>query len=527
MFRNPFSRLLAKPNRQSARRRSKRPTRFRFEALEPRAMMSVNGDFNGDGYDDLAVGISGEDLGSKNFAGAVSVIYGTRKGLHAKNEQFWHQDVPGVNGVAHAQERFGSALAIGDFNGDGYSDLAIGVPSETVNGKFNAGAVNILYGSKSGLRSLGDQLWTQDSSGIKDQAEEDDAFGSVLTAGDFNGDGRDDLAIGVRGEGIGSRVGAGLVHVLYGSKSGLTSSGNQVWNQDSSGINGKVEAFEAFGANLTAGDFNGDGRDDLAVGVPKDYISAAPQVGAVAVIYGSTKGLNSSGDQLWHQDSPGIPGTAEKNDDFGRGLAVGDFNRDGYDDLAVGVPHENNGQTGVVEIIYGSKSRLTGDGSKQFDPTSLGYTNYPFNQFGYSLATGDFDGDGFDDLAIGSLGDDIGNKDDSGSVYIVYGSSGGLTLAGKQQWHQDSPNLPYDPEPYDLFGIALTTGDYNGDGYVDLAVGIPGQSFGTEIQAGAVQIIYGFFFEGLTDVGNRYWYQGLLGLSEGSEASDYFGGALG
>jgi hypothetical protein len=167
----------------------------------------------------------------------------------------------------------------------------IGVISEDILVTLDAGAVNVLYGSDGvGLSSAGNQLWSQNSSSVLGVAESGDAFGSSVAAGDYNGDGYDDLAVGVNGEDLSTSAEAGAIHVLYGSSGpGLTSSGNQLWHQDISGIQSVAESDEWFGDALATGDFDGDGYDDLAVGVPAEDISFE-NAGAVSVLYGSGSG---------------------------------------------------------------------------------------------------------------------------------------------------------------------------------------------------------------------------------------------
>ena len=132
--------------------------------------------------------------------------------------------------------QFASALASGDFNNDGFDDLALGVRGEDIGAVANAGAVNVLRGSGAGLTAAGDQIWHQDSAGILDVAESGDAFGSALAVGDFNNDGFDDLAVGAHDEDVGTVANAGALNVLRGSAAGLTAAGNQIWHQDSAGI---------------------------------------------------------------------------------------------------------------------------------------------------------------------------------------------------------------------------------------------------------------------------------------------------
>jgi FG-GAP repeat len=181
------------------------------------ALGAIRADFNGDGRDDLAVGAPNEDIGSIESAGAVNVLYGGAGGLSATGNQFWRQNSPGVLGASEAFESFGYALAAGDFNGDGSDDLAVGAPIEGVGGVSHAGAVNVLYGGAGGLSATGNQAWDQNSPGVLDVAQTPDHFGLALAAGDLNGDGRDDLAVGAPEESVGSARHAGAVNVLYGA----------------------------------------------------------------------------------------------------------------------------------------------------------------------------------------------------------------------------------------------------------------------------------------------------------------------
>ena len=158
-------------------------------------------------------------------------------------------------------------------------------------------------------------MWDQDDFWGDSDAETFDAFGSALAAGDFDGDGWDDLAIGVPQEDVtvgGYISNAGIVQVLYGGPSGLSTAGLQAWCQGGcDGLLDTAEEGDQFGYALAAGDFNADGRDDLAVGVPGEDVGAVTDAGAVNVIYGSAAGLCRGRDtQIWDQDSV-VEGVAE------------------------------------------------------------------------------------------------------------------------------------------------------------------------------------------------------------------------
>ena len=448
------------------------------QSAQAQSSNEVYGDFNGDGFDDLAIGVPGETLGSISSAGAVEVIYGSSSGLSATlahADQFWTQDSTNIDNQAETGDMFGRSLVIGDFNADGFDDLVVGVPVEDLGSSINAGAVHVIYGSSSGLSATSahaDQFWTQDSTDIDDIAEPDDQFGSSLTTGDFNADGKDDLAIGVPGEILGTIISAGAVEVIYGSSTGLSATSahaDQFWTQDSTDIGGSAEPTDQFGGSLATGDFNADGKDDLAIGLPGEDIGIITDVGGVQIIYGSSTGLSATSahaNQFWIQDSPDIFDSAELGDLFGSSLTTADFNADGKDDLAIGVFGEDLGSVinvGGVEVIYGSSNGLSATlaHADQFwtqENVDIDDSAEASDQFGQFLATGDFNADGKADLAIGILGEDLGSISGAGAVEVIYGSSSGLsaTLAHADQfWTQDSTNIDNQAEQSDFFGFGL------------------------------------------------------------------------
>jgi hypothetical protein len=469
---------------------------------------TASGDFDGDGFTDLAIGVPLEDIGSVVDAGAVHVIYGTAGGLNDGDDQFWHQDSPGLGDAAGTGDRFGSALAAGDLNGDGFDDLAVGSPFESRGAMPEVGQVHVLYGSAAGLTGAGSFYLPSIPS-----AQPYYYVGWALAAGDFDGDGWDDLAVGAPGRDFGPAEDAGLVAVLPGSASGVSAGNYRIWHQNTPGVAGEVAANDYFGLPLAAGDFNDDGRDDLAVGVYHDDVEGAENAGAAHVFYGTAAGLTAVGDQLWSQGTAGIEGDPEPFDGFGTALTVGDFDGDGRDDLAVGVPFEEVGSlrnAGAVNVIYGAAAGLAvaDDQIWYQDVGTVADASEDDDYFAETLAAGDFDGDGVDDLAIGVPTESLNGLSFTGAVNVLYGTAAGLDDDGNQFWWQGSPDVTGDPEAGDRFGSALAAGDFDGDDAADLAVGVMRESVGATAEAGAANVLYGGV-AGLSAALNQILHQGL------------------
>jgi hypothetical protein len=301
--------------------------------------------------------------------------------------------------------------------------------------------VSVLQGSVGGLTASGGRLFTQAGGAV----EALDSFGWALAAGDFNNDDFADLAVGAPGEAVGSAGQAGAVSVLPGSTGGLTTSGARLFTQ----VGGTPEINDHFGFALTAGNFNNDNFADLAVGAPGETVGSAAEAGAVSVLNGSAGGLTTTGGRLFTQAG----GAVEAGDQFGWALTAGDYDQDGFDDLAGGALMEAVGDiwyAGAVSVLYGTAGGLSTSGARLF--TQVGDPAEGFDEFGAQLASGDFNSNGFADLAAAAPNEPVGGAGDAGAVSVLPGSSGGLTTSGGQLFTQDSPGVAGVAEGGDHFG---------------------------------------------------------------------------
>jgi FG-GAP repeat len=339
------------------------------------------GDFNNDGAADLAVGSTAAN------PGAVFVFPGHVGSTSFSGAKTFTEGDGVIPGPSESGD-LGAALATGDFNGDGRSDLAIGNPFE--NGL--KGEVFVIRGSGTSamLTSTGAQKWTRGTAGIIGTAVIGDQFGRSLATGSFKGNGRTDLVIGAPFKDVNSMDGAGVFDVIYSAgATGLSSTGTQHWTQSSAGLGNMAQPYSSFGSSFAAGDFNGNGRTDLAVGAWGTPVSGAGLSGEVTILPGSASGLTATGSSRWSQATAGITGTPEVDDDFGFSLGALRVTSSGRDDLLVGIPGESvtaNDGEGAAEFIPGSAAGLTVTASEFWSADTVGIKGTACADCGFGAA---------------------------------------------------------------------------------------------------------------------------------------------
>ena len=405
------------------------------------------GDVNGDGYSDVIVGAeeyndpeSNEGIAFVFHGSASGIANGTPATAAAKIES---NQISALLGV--------SVAGIGDVNGDGYADVAVGADSYD-NGQSDEGAVFVFLGSASGIGNR-----TPATAAAQLEVNQNGAaLAGVTRAGDVNGDGYDDLLIAAEFYDNPS-FNEGAAFLYLGGANGIAS-GNAV---TAATLLESGQAGSAFGANLAgAGDVNGDGYADLIVGA-EFYDSGEADEGAAFVYLGSASGI-----------ADGTPATAaaqlESNQSgsaFGTSVAgAGDVNGDGYADVIVGADAYDAGETdeGAAFVFHGSATGIASgtpaSAAAQLESNQAGAT------LGGSVAgAGDVDGDGFADVIVGAEDYDAGELDE-GAAFVFRGSPSGI-VAGAPAAQLESNQVEAR-----LGGSVAGAGDVKGDGYADVIV---------------------------------------------------------
>jgi hypothetical protein len=332
------------------------------------------GDLDGDGADELVVGHPERRVAGVAAAGGVLVVPGTDTGLSTGSARWVTQATRGVRGTVQAEARFGDSVeARGDYDGNGTDDLAVGISGRHVGRATFAGAVQVFRGSlRSGARVGRNRIWHQGSPKVPDVPETADGAGLELVKGDFDGDRRDDLAVGFPGEDLARHQNAGAVLVLHGSRSGLTGRGSDRWTARSPGVAGVPREFAAFGHALAAASFGRGRPTDLAISSRDDDPTDTVDRAWVTVLYGTARGLTGTESQRWQRSTPGMPGSMSTQSSFGEAIAAADYGRRTFADLAIGVPGAGRSEAGEVRVLYGSPTGLRVQGAEVWHLDSPG-----------------------------------------------------------------------------------------------------------------------------------------------------------
>ncbi|WP_030601635.1 FG-GAP repeat domain-containing protein [Streptomyces fulvoviolaceus] len=401
------------------------------------ATTSVRQDFNGDGYEDLAVGSSSAKVNGKSGAGYVAVLFGSASGLKTSTKKVYTQASSGIPGTVEANDHFGFRLAAADLDEDGYTDLVVDVDNEQwkQNGIARDGSRTVLWGSRGGLTS-GTVLPALSSSPYRGGL-------NTLLTGDFDGDGHQDLAA--------------TDFVRFGpfERTGAAAS-----------VQKGVDFLEGsrMVTAVAAGDTDGDGITDLvALTRPYDRDEDHNYTYSLFHLRGSRSGL---------QPSTALDGGEFSSDEpWERGLAVGDLDGDHRAETVAGGGN-------ALEIIPGTADGPDATARRVVDQDTLGVpgADETGDGFGDAIAVGDVDGDGYGDILAGNPTEDLAGPADAGTFAVVPGGPDGPTGAGTVVLSQNSASVSGTAEARDLFGYGVHLVDGNGDGRVEPVVGAVGEN---------------------------------------------------
>lgn len=406
--------------------------------------VAAAGDVNGDGFGDLLVGAPLFDV-AVGVEGAAFLFLGG-------NAAF---DLVADNTLTvPVSSRMGFSVGGGDVNGDGFADVLVGAPSFN-GGLAEEGAALVYLGGARGLDAGGD--------GTVSSPQGSAQVGHSVASGDVNGDGYSDLVVGAFGFDRPNFTNAGAVFIYFGNGGGFNTVADAQLGID--------QAETRFGSSVAVGDVNGDGIADVLVGA-SEFESGQADEGAAFLYFGAVGAFNTVADAQLQSNQPGAQ--------LGASVAViGDVNGDGYNDIALGAPLFDDGNTDEGAVFV----HLGGPGLNLSPVANLQVGQNSAFLGGSVAGAGDVNGDGLADLIVGGVGFDATGATNSGVVQLYFGAAGNGfdAVADAQLVSTAGARL----------GSSLgSAGDVNGDGFADVVVGALEYSAG-QTNEGAAFLYFG------------------------------------